>query len=198
MQPTALTRTKSFFLFSNAFLEIDEMNETLPECQSAVYSLVQIILEVLAQFDVPKEVQKRLVNLNVKGEEFEYELRALLMNVCKMQEEAGGENTFVENVLQYLETNFCDSNLSLDMVAIELGLSKSHLSRLFKEKIRTNYKDYVAALRIQRARRLIKEKRCKVQEVINMVGYHDINSFNRKYRKMVGMSPADDRIGAEC
>ncbi len=184
-------------VLTNAFLEIDEMNETLPECQSAVYSLVQIILEVLAQFDVPKEVQKRLVNLNVKGEEFEYELRALLMNVCKMQEEAGGENTFVENVLQYLETNFCDSNLSLDMVAIELGLSKSHLSRLFKEKIRTNYKDYVAALRIQRARRLIKEKRCKVQEVINMVGYHDINSFNRKYRKMVGMSPTDDRSGAD-
>jgi two-component system response regulator YesN len=95
-------------------------------------------------------------------------------------------------VLDYLESHYHE-DITLDMVADKLDISSGYLSSYFKEKTGKNLIDYVHEVRITKAKGLLLRSDLKIQDAAAQVGYNNLNSFNRMFKKYTGMTPTEFR-----
>jgi AraC family transcriptional regulator len=72
-------------------------------------------------------------------------------------------------------------------------LSKFHFDRLFKSALGVSPSRYHINLRINLARRLLRETKLSVVNVALKVGYTDPSHFARLFRRENGLSPSDYR-----
>ncbi|WP_127583013.1 helix-turn-helix domain-containing protein [Paenibacillus koleovorans] len=98
-------------------------------------------------------------------------------------------------ISDYIEAHYV-SVISLEMLADKLNLSRSYLSTYFKEKIGVYFVDYVNSVRIRHVLPLLAQPGAKIQEAATSVGYQNINSFNRIFKKMTGTTPSEYRLRA--
>jgi len=83
---------------------------------------------------------------------------------------------------------------TLDGAAAELGMSRRRFTTLFAETTGQTWADYVAALRIQYARKLLRETSRSVAAIAFECGYEELSSFYRAFRRQTGDSPGHWRI----
>jgi two-component system response regulator YesN len=81
-----------------------------------------------------------------------------------------------------------EEDLSLNAMAARLALHPFHLSRLFKKETGQAYSEYVTAVRMKRARKLL-EVGHKVYEVAVRSGFSDAGNFSKAFSKYWGVSP---------
>ncbi|HJQ33023.1 MAG TPA: helix-turn-helix domain-containing protein [Pyrinomonadaceae bacterium] len=82
---------------------------------------------------------------------------------------------------------------SLDRLAARAGLSKFHFQRLFKAATGVSPSRYHINLRMNEARRLLRETRMSVVDAALEVGYANPSHFARLFRRETGLSPSDYR-----
>lgn len=99
-----------------------------------------------------------------------------------------------EQIIEYLEENFTDYNLSLENVAQYCNVTVSYLSRIFKVKTGKKYIDYVSELRLNKAAELLEEKEYSVADLCTMVGYSDVGNFRKKFKNKYGVSVSEYRV----
>lgn len=95
-------------------------------------------------------------------------------------------------VIAFIEANLW-SPLELEGLAEKAHLSKFHFCRIFKRHIGMNPMKFVAALRIERAKELLKKNDLTVSVVANEVGFKDLSNFIRQFKKMTGVTPTTYR-----
>ena len=83
--------------------------------------------------------------------------------------------------------------ISLERLAALAGLSKFHFQRLFKAATGVSPSRYQIDLRVNEARRLLRETKMSVVDVALEVGYANPSHFARLFRKETGLSPSDYR-----
>jgi two-component system response regulator YesN len=93
----------------------------------------------------------------------------------------------IETVKEYIDENFSE-DISLDDLAEYISFSKYYLSKLFKEVEGINYKDYLIKVRMEAAKKRLKNGE-KIKVVSGEVGYSDRNYFSRAFKKYTGISP---------
>ena len=98
----------------------------------------------------------------------------------------------IRSVVEHLKLHY-SQDMSLGMLAEVAGLSASYLSFLFKQETGQTITDYLAGLRIEQARRLLKESELPISEISSFVGYSDNNYFIKVFRRHYGMTPGDYR-----
>ena len=98
----------------------------------------------------------------------------------------------IELAKKYISENYKE-NITLNDVADHVELNASYFSNLFKTEVGTNFSDYLLEIRMQEARKLLRDPTIKVYEVGRMVGYEDAVSFGRAFKKKVSMSPKEYR-----
>ena len=84
-------------------------------------------------------------------------------------------------------------NFNLDQLAAQAGLSKFHFHRLFKSALGTSPSHYHIHLRMDAAKRLLRETKKSVVEVALDVGYGNPSHFAQIFRRQTGLSPSDYR-----
>jgi AraC family transcriptional regulator len=82
---------------------------------------------------------------------------------------------------------------SLDRLAAQAGLSRFHFQRLFKAATGVPPSQYHINLRMNEARRLLRETKMGVVDVALEVGYANPSHFARLFRRETGLSPSDYR-----
>jgi AraC family transcriptional regulator len=82
---------------------------------------------------------------------------------------------------------------SLDRLAAQAGLSRFHFQRLFKAATGVPPSQYHINLRMNEARRLLRETKMGVVDVALEVGYTNPSHFARLFRRETGLSPSDYR-----
>jgi two-component system, response regulator YesN len=95
-------------------------------------------------------------------------------------------------VFDYIEKHY-QQDVSLDTLADKLGITRSYLSTYFKEKTGIYFVDYVNRVRINLAKELLMNTDIKIQDAAAQVGYQNINSFNRMFKKFTGVTPSEFR-----
>lgn len=102
-------------------------------------------------------------------------------------------SSLIEKVKAFINETFCDPNLSLTLIAEKFNITPQYLSSLFKEKTGQNLSDYIAQLRIEKAKQLLIHTELSVNEIALKVGYIYPNSFINVFKKKVGISPTKFR-----
>ena len=105
-----------------------------------------------------------------------------------------GREDVVEKAIAYLQSNYGDPNISAQYLADKYHITPAYFSRLFHEKCGCTFPDYLAALRIERARELLLEREnLSIQEICELVGYSNASYFTTSFKKKYGMTPGQFR-----
>ncbi len=108
----------------------------------------------------------------------------------ELKESQKMKNPLAVQALNYLRENY-KKNLTLSILADELSVNPSYLSRLLKKETGSNFVDILAGIRISKAKQLLLEKGSRVTEVGNAVGYGDYIYFYQVFRRLEGISPSE-------
>lgn len=84
-------------------------------------------------------------------------------------------------------------DLKLDQLAAQVGLSKFHFDRLFKRAIGLSPSRYQIDLRMNEARRLLRETKKSILDVALDVGYTNPSHFAKLFRRENGLTPSKYR-----
>lgn len=101
---------------------------------------------------------------------------------------------FIARVMSYISLHYGNSELSLNLLSEEFGISPNYLSKTFKQSTGINFVDYVIAVRMQAAQRLLLEDDRTVNQIAEQVGYTNVTSFMRSFKKFSGMTPSEYRL----
>lgn len=96
-------------------------------------------------------------------------------------------------VKEYLNEHYANPDLSLTYLSGEFELNPKYLSQMFKEEFGVNFLDYLGNVRIQQAKRLLLESGDSVQDIGVQVGYPNVRSFMRVFKKLTGVTPGEYR-----
>jgi AraC-like DNA-binding protein len=86
--------------------------------------------------------------------------------------------------------------LSLPQVARAVNVSATYFSRCFKAATGLTFTDYLARVRVQKARSLLQNPRLRISEIAFEVGFQSLSQFNRAFRRINGRAPRELRNGA--
>ena len=70
-------------------------------------------------------------------------------------------------------------------------MSRSLIQKLFKEETGWSVMEYFYRLKIEEAKRLIREETNNFTQIADILGYSTIHYFSRQFKKIVGMSPSE-------
>ncbi|MCM1037753.1 MAG: response regulator [Ruminococcus sp.] len=101
-------------------------------------------------------------------------------------------DTVVYDVLSYIDHNFRD-NIKLDTIAPLFGYNSAYLGKIFHKMVGENFNSYIDHKRIEYSKELLLEDKLKVYEIAEQVGYKNVDYFHKKFKKYVGISPAEFR-----
>lgn len=99
-----------------------------------------------------------------------------------------GRKFYVTKAKGWVKEHYKD-NISISDAALEIGISESYLSRLFKSYMGYTFVEYLTDYRIKMAIELLKDHSVKVYEVAEKVGYHDPKYFSIIFKKRMGLTP---------
>lgn len=96
----------------------------------------------------------------------------------------------VQEVCAYVQAHYPDPMLSLQSAADTVGLSASYLGRVFKAQMQQTFSEYVTALRLEEAKRLLIETSKPISAIAHDVGLENQSYFSSLFRKAYGSSPS--------
>lgn len=102
---------------------------------------------------------------------------------------SGGSDT-LERVIEYLEARL-DRPLTLEQICRDNLVGRSQLQKLFHTQTGGGVMEYFSRLKIQAARRMIREGRLNFTEIAGRLGFQSIHYFSRRFRLVTGMSPSE-------
>ena len=117
------------------------------------------------------------------------ELKTICMYINQQNSDTNEQT--VQQIAQYLDTNFADSQISLTSIGAHFNLSTAHISRIFRKKYSINFYKYLMNIRIQYARELLKTSDSSIGEISTLCGFTTPKTFRRVFKEANGVSPSD-------
>lgn len=94
----------------------------------------------------------------------------------------------ISRILDYITIHY-NENIRIEEVAAQVHLSETHFRRIFEEHMNMTPVEYINFVRVQNACEMMKKTDYSMDEVAIRVGYTAVSTFNRNFKKMIGMSP---------
>ncbi|WP_105616815.1 response regulator transcription factor [Vallitalea okinawensis] len=99
-------------------------------------------------------------------------------------------NMRVKHIKELIESQYDVPELSLAYIADKLYLNKNYLCDLFKAETGSTINQYIANIRIQKAKEFMRNTNMNLNQISTKVGYPDYNYFSRVFRKKMGIPPS--------
>ncbi|MCC5925536.1 MAG: helix-turn-helix domain-containing protein [Bacteroidetes bacterium] len=93
---------------------------------------------------------------------------------------------------EFIRDNSSD-RISLDQVASVANMSASHFCRVFKKATDMNFSEYVARVRIEKAKNMLLESNYTMTHIAFDTGFNSVTDFNRTFKKLTGVTPTGFR-----
>ncbi len=94
-----------------------------------------------------------------------------------------------DKIIGYIEENYNDPNLGLASIASSLCMTESYVSSFFKQSNGTNIHRYIEQKRMSRAVELLKGTVLTTAEIAEKVGYCNLNTFYKAFKRCYGITP---------
>lgn len=99
-----------------------------------------------------------------------------------------------EKVIEYINSNYMDSMLSVASIAEHFSVSSSYLSRYMKDYLGYSVTDYIHEVRLKEAKYLLKNTDKTVATIAEEVGYNSLHNFTRVFKRYEGITPTNYRV----
>jgi AraC-like DNA-binding protein len=120
-------------------------------------------------------------------------LAKIYLRIIEFCEKPKAENkVHITNIMNYIHKNY-KKDIDINMLADHVGLSYSHVRKIFNDETGENIVNYINNLRIEEAQRLLRQTEMNMNEIALSLGYNNNQSFNRFFKKYVGITPGEYR-----
>ncbi|MEG2669840.1 MAG: AraC family transcriptional regulator, partial [Oscillospiraceae bacterium] len=109
-----------------------------------------------------------------------------------LRADADKDQKFAKQIAEYIRRNYTE-DIEVSKLSEEIGISYSHLRRIFRDNMKTNLTSYINELRIEDAKGLLMETDLTVAEISQRLGYNNEQSLRRYFNKIVGTTPGKFR-----
>ena len=158
-----------------------------------------VIITGFAEFSYAKEaVQHHAFDYLLKPIK-EEDLQRVMTAILKERGETEDEekqvpvnDKMIDSVVADIRDHYME-DISLTSLAAKYNVSMGSLSKMIKDHLQLNFSDYIASLRIQRAKELLSDETLSIQEIAEIVGYNDYFYFTKVFKKIEGISPSKYR-----
>lgn len=100
------------------------------------------------------------------------------------------QHNLLSKVMEHLEKNLSDPNLSNAELARQAGISEVYFRKLFQAHYGTTPKQYILNLRIQKAKQLLIESPFSISAIAEECGFSSVYHFSRVFKEKTGTSPS--------
>ena len=101
------------------------------------------------------------------------------------------DEKLLERIMDCINKNLNNSDLSVDMIADTVGISRVHLHRKMKDLTGQTPHDFIRNIRLKKAAQLLANQGMNVTEVMYACGFANSASFSTVFKKFYGMSPRE-------
>lgn len=101
-------------------------------------------------------------------------------------------NTMFSKILDFINTEFTNPDLSLVYIADKFGISVTKLSKSFRQN-NIEYSSHITNLRMNLAKYVLVNTDNSIKSVSKQTGYTSSNSFCRAFKRLEGISPNEYR-----
>ncbi len=101
------------------------------------------------------------------------------------------DNSLMQRVMEVINENINDSDLSVDMIAQKVGISRVHLHRKMKELTNQTPHSFIRNIRLQQAAKLLKDGKQSITDVMYACGFSNSASFSTMFKNLYGCSPRE-------
>jgi AraC-like DNA-binding protein len=102
------------------------------------------------------------------------------------------EPALVGNAKRYIQDRF-QGKISLDEAAKAVNASTRHFCKVFKQATGLTFTDYLARIRVEKAKNLLQNPHLRVSEIAFETGFDSISQFNRSFKRISGVPPTQFR-----
>lgn len=100
------------------------------------------------------------------------------------------EDDMVKRLAAYMQQNI-SGNLTLDALCAYSNMGKTQLVKLFRDRTGLGAMEYFKNLKIEEAKKLIREEEFNITEISAQLGYSTIHCFSRAFKGCTGMAPSE-------
>ena len=93
---------------------------------------------------------------------------------------------------EYILENYAQP-LSLDEICSKVGFSASYFSTLFRKETGTTFSEYLNNVRMEAAKKRLRETNQTIESICESVGIHDYKRFSKRFKADAGISPREYR-----
>ena len=91
--------------------------------------------------------------------------------------------------------HFCQPNLSIKGVAVQMGTNHNYLSQYLNNTLNTTFQVWLNTLRIEESKRILATENISIEEVGVRVGIPESYNFSRWFKQVTGTTPFKYRKG---
>lgn len=118
-----------------------------------------------------------------------YAARDMLLGALRITEDTAASTSEMVARARVMIHECYASGITLEEIAQKLSVTSEYLSQQFHREIGVNYSAYVRALRIGKAKELLRTTDLRIYEVASRVGYPDAKYFSRVFKAETGRMP---------
>ncbi len=101
------------------------------------------------------------------------------------------ESRLDDEIIKYVEENYCDPAISLQQLSDRYNVSNKYLLLLFKQRYNTTYLQYIQSKRIEKAIEYLEKGELPISEIGAKVGYENQLTFRRNFKAQTGYNPSE-------
>lgn len=100
------------------------------------------------------------------------------------------EKDLGHRIIQYISEHACE-DLSLETASRALGISPSHLSHFFSDRMHVNFRHFINAIRIDKARLMMRDPNLTLTDICGACGFTNMRTFRRAFQAELGCLPSE-------
>jgi two-component system response regulator YesN len=186
-----------------------ELNEYLYNVKDDIPAIKLFLVDLYLQIkeklthiyntiDIPFPTNSAIIEL-IDKKYYLYEIIRYFSEQFEMIMNATGNSSrdsIIDDIIYYIDHNY-QNNIKLESIAPLFGYNSAYLGKIFSKTVGVNFNSYVDYIRINHSKELLIQNKLKVYEISEVIGYKNVDYFHKKFKKYVGVSPAEFRKNAE-
>lgn len=164
-------------------------------CMQLVLGIGQLLME-LGAGDPELEIMEAELTEALYAKETLKDLRGLIESYLATVSEhirekrTGKVANVVERVRGYIDQNYANGGLTVADIGKAVYLSSTYVSLLFKQETGQTVGEYLTQVRVDKAKKLLRDPQYKFYDICYAIGYTDPSYFTKLFKKVTGVTPS--------
>lgn len=99
----------------------------------------------------------------------------------------------LKKIVDYVNKNLSDEDMRLTLLAENMNMNPNYISQLFKKELGCGYRAYLNQVRVEKAKKYLRQTNEPISVVAELVGFSDYRIFTKIFKGIVGVTPSQFR-----